>query len=96
MDTRNNNQDRNQQDMRSQQPEEQQTMGWERGERQEADTNDQPYIGADKDVSGNDINFEGRSQRAHHQEFGNRKYESNTNHSSADDQPMVNTGPGNF
>ncbi len=48
---------------------------------------------ADRDVSGNDMAEEGRQDRKHHQQFGNRKYESNTNHSSADDQPRVNTGP---
>lgn len=51
-------------------------------------------IGAsDRDVSGNDIVEEGRDERRHHQQFGNRKYESNKNHASADDQPRVNTGP---
>lgn len=52
------------------------------------------HIGAtDRDVSGNDITEENRDERRHHQQFGNRKYESNKNHSSADDQPRVNTGP---
>lgn len=31
-------------------------------------------------------------ERRRHQNFGNRKYESYRNHSSADDQPMTDTG----
>lgn len=51
-------------------------------------------VGAtDRDVSGNDITEEGRDERRHHQQFGNRKYESYKNHASADDQPRTNTGP---
>jgi len=51
------------------------------------------HIGAiDRDVSGNDIVEEGRDERRHHQQFGNRKYESYKNHSSADDQPMNDSG----
>ena len=51
-------------------------------------------VGAtDRDVSGNDITEEGRDERRHHQQFGNRKYESYKNHSSSDDQPRTNTGP---
>lgn len=51
------------------------------------------HIGAaDRDVSGNDITEEGRDERRHHQQFGNRKYESYKNHSSADDQPMNDSG----
>lgn len=51
-------------------------------------------IGAtDRDVSGNDITEEGRDERAHHQQFGNRKDEAYKKHSSADDQPRTNTGP---
>lgn len=50
-------------------------------------------IGApDRDYSGNDIVEEGRDERRHHQQFGNRKYESYKNHSSADDQPMNDSG----
>jgi hypothetical protein len=64
--------------------------------RSQNNENKEPYIGADKEVDGKDITVEGREERRHHQEFGNRKYESNTNHSSADDQPTTNTGPGNF
>lgn len=61
----------------------------------EADSeNEEPYIGADKDVSGRNIVDENRDERAHHQQFGNRKYESYRNHSSADDQPMTDSGPG--
>ncbi len=56
--------------------------------------NEKPYLGADKDVSGNDITDEGREERRFHQSHGNRKYESYSNHSSADDQPTTNTGPG--
>jgi len=52
------------------------------------------YTGADKDVSGNDITDEGREERRHHQSHGNRKYDSHSNHSSADDQPTTDTGPG--
>lgn len=65
-------------------------------QRSQKDQNEEPYIGADKDVSGNDIRVEGREERQHHQAHGNRKYESNKNHSSADDQPTTNTGPGNI
>lgn len=32
------------------------------------------------------------NDRHRHQEFGNRKYESYRNHSSADDQPTTDTG----
>jgi hypothetical protein len=45
----------------------------------------------DKNVSGKDITDEGMEDRRHHQSYGNRKYESYRNHSSADDQPQVNT-----
>ncbi|RZJ72824.1 hypothetical protein [Flavobacterium sp.] len=65
-------------------------------DRRPENENEEPYIGADKDVSGNDITVEGREERRFHQNHGNRKYESNSNHSSADDQPTTNTGPGNF
>lgn len=58
--------------------------------------NKEDYLGADKDVSGNDIVEEGREERRFHQGHGNRKYEPYTNHSSADDQPTTNTGPGNM
>lgn len=51
-------------------------------------------LNIDKTVSGKDITEEGRESRRHHQEYGNRKYESHTNHSSADDQPQ-NNGSGN-
>ncbi|RZJ66666.1 MAG: hypothetical protein EOO50_09075 [Flavobacterium sp.] len=78
----NNNRDRHQED-----PQE---------KKQNAREHDEKYIGADKDVSGNDIADEGRDERSHHQQFGNRKYESFKNHSSADDQPTTNTGPGNM
>lgn len=54
------------------------------------------YIGINKDVSGNDRTDESREERKFHQSHGNRKYESYSNHSSADDQPMTNTGPGNM
>lgn len=64
--------------------------------KQNAREHDQHYVGADKDVSGNDITDEGREERRFHQSHGNRKYESYSNHSSADDQPMTNTGPGNM
>jgi hypothetical protein len=48
-------------------------------------------LNIDKNASGKDILEEGREARHHHQEHGNRKYESYRNHSSADDQPQVNT-----
>lgn len=54
------------------------------------------HIGINKDVSGNDRTDEAREERKFHQSHGNRKYESYSNHSSADDQPMTNTGPGNM
>jgi hypothetical protein len=63
---------------------------------QKDETKNEDYLGADKDVSGKDITVEGREERRHQQAHGNRKYESNSNHSSADDQPTTNTGPGNF
>jgi len=46
--------------------------------------------GADQQTSGDDITSEGVDQK-HHQQHGNRKYESYTNHSSADDQPQNTT-----
>jgi len=46
----------------------------------------------DRDVSGKDMVEENRSARHHGQEYGNRKYESYRNHSSADDQPMNDSG----
>lgn len=68
----------------------------ERDRRPTGNENEEPYVGADKDVSGNDIREEGREERRFHQGHGNRKYESHSNHSSADDQPTTNTGPGNM
>ncbi len=69
----------------------------EQRDRKPNDTgNEEPYLGADKDVSGNDLVDEAREERHFHQSHGNRKYQSYTNHSSADDQPTTNTGPGNF
>jgi len=53
---------------------------------------EEPYIGANKDVAGNDMTDEERDRVRHHQAFGNKKYESFRNHSSADDQPMTDTG----
>ena len=50
----------------------------------------------DRNYSGENILEVGRQSRHHHQEFGNRKYKSYRNHSSADDQPQVftNWNPG--
>lgn len=45
----------------------------------------------DRNVSGEDITEEGADARRHHQAHGNRRYESYRNHSSADDQPHVDT-----
>ena len=45
-----------------------------------------------EDVSGNDLTEEERDRVRHHQAFGNKHYESFKNHSSADDQPMTDTG----
>jgi hypothetical protein len=53
---------------------------------------DEHYVGANKDVAGNDMTYEERDLFRHHQAFGNKKYESFKNHSSADDQPMTDTG----
>jgi hypothetical protein len=50
------------------------------------------YTGINKDVAGNDLEEEQRDQVRHHEAFGNRHYESHKNHSSADDQPMTDTG----
>ncbi|RZJ31749.1 MAG: hypothetical protein EOO48_01140 [Flavobacterium sp.] len=50
------------------------------------------YTGINKDVSGNDMTEEERSRVRHHEEFGNRHYESFSNHTSADDQPKTDTG----
>jgi len=52
---------------------------------------DETDLSIDKTVSGKDRSEEGREERRHQQAHGNRKYESHTNHSSADDQPQVNT-----
>ncbi len=54
---------------------------------------DEMNTGINEDVSGNDRTFEHRDDRAHHQQFGNRKYESHRNHSSNDDQPLTDTSP---
>jgi hypothetical protein len=54
--------------------------------------NDSHYTGINKDVSGNDMTEENRDEVRHHQAFGNKHYESFKNHSSADDQPMTDTG----
>ena len=59
--------------------------------RQSKKTEDDADLHIDKNASGKDIGEEGRESRHHQQEHGNRKYESYTNHSSADDQPQVNT-----
>ncbi|GEP51778.1 hypothetical protein FNO01nite_24500 [Flavobacterium noncentrifugens] len=56
------------------------------------DGTEETDLGFDRDVSGNDIVEKGMEERRHHQQFGNRKYESYTNHSSADDQPMNDSG----
>lgn len=45
----------------------------------------------DKDVSGKDMVEEHRDNRRHHQAHGNKRYESYRNHSSADDQPHLDT-----
>jgi len=60
-------------------------------ERNAASTNKEPFI-ANKDVSGNDLTEEHRDEIRHHQAFGNKHYEGFKNHSSADDQPMTDTG----
>ena len=52
----------------------------------------EPYVGTNKDVAGNDLTDEERDRVRHHQAFGNKKYEGFSNHSSADDQPMTDTG----
>ena len=51
-----------------------------------------PYLGVNKDVSGNDEEEAQRDNITHHQQFGNRHYKAFSNHSSADDQPMTDTG----
>ncbi len=58
--------------------------------------NDQQNASSNEDsldeakASGDDIISEGLEGK-HHQQHGNRKYESYTNHSSADDQPQNTT-----
>lgn len=52
----------------------------------------EPYVGVNKDVSGNDLTEEERDRVRHHQAFGNKHYEGFKNHSSADDQPITDTG----
>lgn len=47
---------------------------------------------ANRDVSGNDMTEENQDNK-HHQQFGSRRYESHSNHSSNDDQPMTDTSP---
>lgn len=47
---------------------------------------------SNKDVAGRDRSEEHRDQRRHHQAHGIKDYESFTNRSSADDQPMTDTG----
>jgi hypothetical protein len=58
--------------------------------RQDADNED--YLATNHDVSGNDMTEEHREETRHHQAFGNRHYESHSNHSSADDMPTTDTG----
>lgn len=56
-------------------------------------TEETDHVGSsNRDVSGHDMAEEHNEDRKHHQQFGNRKYESYRNHSAADDQPMVDTG----
>lgn len=61
-------------------------------ERNAAERQNEPYVGVNKDVSGNELTEEERDRVRHHQAFGNKHYESSRNHSSADDQPMTDTG----
>jgi len=49
-------------------------------------------LGINKTVTGEDRSELGRQERRHHEEHGNRKYKSFSNHSSADDQPATDTG----
>ncbi|CAM3311245.1 hypothetical protein FLLO111716_02825 [Flavobacterium longum] len=53
---------------------------------------DDTYLGSNKDVSGNDKTEEERDRVRRHEAHGNRRYESFSNHSSADDQPATDTG----
>lgn len=53
---------------------------------------DDVSVGANKDVSGNDKTEEERDRLKRHESHGNRRYESFSNHSSADDQPTTDTG----
>ena len=50
--------------------------------------------GINENVSGDNRTDENRADRRHHEQHGNRKYKMHSNHSSADDQPTTNTGPG--
>ena len=49
-------------------------------------------LGIDHDVSGNNIVEKGIERRRYNQQYGNRKYKSYTNHSSANDQPRNDSG----
>jgi len=49
--------------------------------------------GINEDVSGNNLIEENKEDRKFH-EHGRTKYKSHSNHSSADDQPRTDTGPG--
>jgi len=56
------------------------------------DGTEETDLGFDRDVSGNDIVEKGMQERRHQQQFGNSNYKSYSNHSSADDQPMNDSG----
>lgn len=51
------------------------------------------FTGINQDVSGNDRTQEEKAERKIH-DHGRTKYKSHSNHSSADNQPKTNTGPG--
>ena len=56
------------------------------------DGTEETELGIDRDVSGNNIVEKGIEKRRYNQQYGNRKYKSYTNHSSADDQPKNDSG----
>jgi hypothetical protein len=59
---------------------------------QDASDENEILSNANEDVGGNDLREEENDRVRHHQAHGIRHYESFRNHSSADDQPMTDTG----
>ena len=60
---------------------------------QKQDGSEETFTGSENETEP-DVNSPSGIDERHHQQHGNRKYESHKNHSSADDQPTTDTGPG--